>query len=385
MGKTDRQTLRITRITLDNWRNFTTVDVALAGRVFLVGPNASGKSNFLDAIRFLRDIVVEGGLSKAVEKRVSISSIRCLAARQHPDVGVTVTLGTDGAPDLWRYALKFSQDERKRPMVKSEIIAHEGRILLKRPVEEDGRDPEQLTQTHLEQVKVNERFRDIVVFLKEVRYLHIVPQLVREPDRSVGKRNDPFGGDFLERLASTTEKKQKARLERIREALEVAVPQLMELELYRDHRGTPHLRGRYRHWRPRGAWQSEESFSDGTLRLLGLLWAILNGSGPLLLEEPELSLHADVVRHIPQMFARMQRRTGRQVVVSTHSADLLRDEGIGMNEVLLLTPTENGTVVRATEDIKEVKAIVESGLSLAEAVIPQTRPPRVEQISLFGD
>ena len=139
-------------------------------------------------------------------------------------------------------------------------------------------------------------------FFTSIRYLHIVPQLVREPDRSVGRRNDPFGGDFLEQIARTPEKTQKARLHRILEALRVAVPQLKELELWRDVRGTPHLRGKYEHWRPQGAWQTEEQFSDGTLRLMGLLWAVLDGSGPLLLEEPELSLHPEVVRFIPQMF-----------------------------------------------------------------------------------
>jgi hypothetical protein len=78
-----------------------------------------------------------------------------------------------------------------------------------------------------------------------------------------------------------------------------------------------------------------------TLRLLGLLWVVLDGVGPLLLEEPELSLHPEVVRFIPQMFARMQRRSGRQVMVSTHSTDLLRDEGIGLDEVLLLLPARS--------------------------------------------
>ena len=92
-----------------------------------------------------------------------------------------------------------------------------------------------------------------------------------------------------------------------------------------------------------GRWQTEDQFSDGTLRLLGLLWAILEGGGPLLLEEPELSLHPEVVRFLPQMFARMQRRSGRQMIVSTlDSVELLRDEGIGLDEVLLLTPSPKG-------------------------------------------
>jgi len=164
----------------------------------------------------------------------------------------------------------------------------------------------------------------------------------------------------------------------------VVVPQLKELELWRDARGTPHLRGKYEHWRPQGAWQSEEQFSDGTLRLMGLLWAALDSSGPLLLEEPELSLHPEVVRFIPQMFARIQRRSGRQVFISTHSPDLLRDDGIGLDEVLLLQPATNGTAVGAASQFEELRALLEGGLSLAEAVIPQTRPEKVPQLALFG-
>ena len=75
--------LRFTRVKLGNWRNFVDVDVPLQRRAFLVGPNASGKSNLLDALRFLREIViVGGGFQKAVETRGGVCKLRCLAARR---------------------------------------------------------------------------------------------------------------------------------------------------------------------------------------------------------------------------------------------------------------------------------------------------------------
>ncbi len=234
-------------------------------------------------------------------------------------------------------------------------------------------------------MSLNRTFRDLAGFFQSVRYLHIVPQLVREPDRSVGRSNDPFGGDFLEQLAKTQKKTRSARLRRIREALRVAVPQLSDIELWRDERGTPHLRGKYEHWRPQGAWQTEEQFSDGTLRLIGLLWAAVEGGGPLLLEEPELSLHPEIVRFLPQMFARTQRRTGRQIVLSTHSTDLLHDEGIGLDEVLLLQPSPEGTTVRRADEFDDVRRLLEGGLTPAEAVIPKTRPSNPEQLALFAE
>jgi len=377
--------LHVVHLGLENWRNFQKVDVDLQRRAFLVGPNASGKSNLLDVFRFLHDLVsVGGGFQEAIRKRGGVSRLRCLAARRYPDVVVRVTLGTDGAAPEWSYELHFTQDNRQRPTVTQERVTDRGSEVLVRPNVADNKDPERLTQTYLEQVNVNQEFRAVSEFLSTIRYLHIVPQLVRDPDRSVGRQNDPYGGDFLEQIASTPEKTQRARLNRIQSALRIAVPQLSELELSRDVRGTPHLRGRYGHWRPQGAWQSEDQFSDGTLRLMGLLWAALDGTGPLLLEEPELSLHSEVIRYLPQMFSRLQHRSGRQVLVSTHSSDLLRDEGIGLDEVLLLRPGPEGTNVHPAGSLREVKVLVDSGISLADAILPHTRPENAAQLSFFG-
>lgn len=46
MRQSKRETFRFTHIYLENWRNFAKVDLDLQNRAFLVGLNASGKSNF---------------------------------------------------------------------------------------------------------------------------------------------------------------------------------------------------------------------------------------------------------------------------------------------------------------------------------------------------
>lgn len=375
---------RFTHLYLENWRNFTKVDVDLQGRAFLVGPNAAGKSNLLDVFRFLRDVVaVGGGFQEAVRKRGGVSRLRSLAARRYPDVVIRVSVGRDGEASGWKYELRLTQDNQRRPMVAREVVIRDGKAILDRPDDQDKADRERLTQTFLEQVNVNRDYRELVELFGSIRYLHVVPQLVREPDRSVGRRDDPYGGDFLEQVARTPERTQKSRLARITGALHFAVPQLRELELTRDERGTPHLRGRYEHWRAQGAWHGEDQFSDGTLRLLGLLWAVLDGSGPLLLEEPELSLHSGVVQYLPQMLARVQRRTGRQILMSTHSPDILRDDGIGLDEVLILTPGGEGTAVQPAAAFEQIVDLLEGGLSLDEAVLPRTRPNDLTQLALF--
>lgn len=371
-------------IQLENWRNFKRVHASLTPRVFLVGPNASGKSNFLDVFRFLQEIAkVGGGFQNAVSSRGGVSKLRSYAARRYPDVSIDVSLETNST--VWRYVIAFTQDNQSRPVLTREEVWKGRSLLLKRPDPEDEADPIRMTATALEQVNVNKPFREVVKFLASARYLHIVPQLVRDPDRSVGRQADPYGGDFLEQLAKTQPRVLSSRLAKIRDALKVAVPQLRDLQLKKDEKGTPHLLSLYEHWRPNAGWQNESQLSDGTLRLMGLLWALLDDSGPLLLEEPELSLHPEVVRYIPQMISRLVTKKPRQVLLSTHSPSLLEDDGIGPEEVLLLVPSKEGTEIQLGKDDAQIHALLEGGATMAEAVLPRTRPSQVQQLTFFGE
>ena len=126
----NRRTYRFTGLLLENWRNFVSADVELQRRAFLVGPNASGKSNLLDAFRFLYDIAtVGGGFQEAVRKRGGVSGIRALAARRYSDVGISVTVGNDEEAARWEYKLRFAQDNIRRPFIKEETVRHNGEVL----------------------------------------------------------------------------------------------------------------------------------------------------------------------------------------------------------------------------------------------------------------
>jgi predicted ATPase len=184
------------------------------------------------------------------------------------------------------------------------------------------------------------------------------------------------------RLADHSIKKRDSRLRKISAALKLIVPQLSGLLFETDRRGKHHLKAKYDHWRKEGAWQGELQFSDGTLRLIGLFWNLLEGEGPLLLEEPELSVHPKIVRKIPQMLARLQLQAERQVLMSTHSADLLNDPGIGLDEVLLLIPGSEGTKVMPANRHQQIRTLLEGGLSLSDAVVPYTEPPDADTLPI---
>lgn len=271
----------ITRLRLKNWRNFRDVEVSLGPRGYVIGANASGKSNLLDAFRFLRTIAQSegGGLQKAVKERGGLSKLRSL--------------------------LKHSDEIS-------------GRIV----------------------------------------------------------ENDPFGQGLLQRIARTPEKTRKSRLRRIQQALVIAVPQFSELEFEQDETtGAPHLKANFKHWRVHGSWQREDQFSDGTLRLIGFLWALQEGEGLLLLEEPELSLNDAIVEHLPLMVDRVlkDRKKGpflRQVLSTTHSQTLIANV-VDPTSVLILEPGSNGTTIRIAD--AEEQSAMENGLNPAEVLLGDRR------------
>lgn len=219
--------MRITRLKLSNWRNFKEAEVRLEQRAFFVGPNAAGKSNLLDALRFVRDLVaVGGGLQEAIRLRGGIGELRSFMATRNPNLLVEVDLGDDAEEAVWTYTLEFrAQDKTRNPIVVREVVKHLGKIKLNRPDSLDDADTARLAQTALEQVNANKDFRDVAQFFASIRYLHVVPQIVREPGRSSGM-DDPFGGDLIERINATPRKTRDARLKRMEEALRIAVPSL---------------------------------------------------------------------------------------------------------------------------------------------------------------
>ena len=379
----------VSELSIKNWRNFQHLDVKLRDRLFIVGANASGKSNLLDLFRFLRDVAATegGGLQKAVKDRGGVSKLRSLAARRDPSISIHVALADSAdEPPVWRYELGIKQEPRgnRRVLVTHERVWHGTDRKLDRPDDNDRADPARLSQTFLEQINTNQPFREVAQFFEGTTYLHLVPQLLRYADLIQGRtlERDPFGQGFLSRIARTPEATRRRRLARIEEALKIAVPQLEQLQFVRDEAtGQPHLQALYSHWRPNAGLQQEDQFSDGSLRLIGFLWSLLEGDSLLLLEEPELSLNSGIVSQLAPIIHRMQRTQRRQVLISTHSEALLADSGIDGREVLILTPASEGTEAQLASDIDDLHRLLIDGFSVGELVLDRTRPANIDRIA----
>lgn len=379
----------ISRVKLRNWRNFREGEASFRDVSYVLGPNASGKSNFLDVFRFIRDIAKPsgGGLQKAVNDRGGLAKLRCLHARTKPEVTIEIEVSenADSLNPVWEYHLTFNTEGKgaHRLLVTRESVIHTDenglkRTVLSRPDKDDEADTDRLTQTALEQIQANGQFRDLADILARTTYLHVVPQLLKFADQIGGRRleDDPFGQGFMERIARTPDRVRKGRLSRIEKALKQIIPHMENLEFIKDEiSGRPHLEVKYKHHRPRGARQREDQFSDGTLRLIALFWLLQDGDALLLLEEPELSLNEEIIEQLPRIFETVQRsaKRRRQIIVTTHSQSLLNNAGIDARSLIVLTPSLEGTTIGEATDLE--KEAMRAGLTPAETVLPRARRP----------
>ena len=350
--------MKITHISANNWRNFKTIDFNLERRLFIVGPNAAGKSNLLDLFRFLGDVAAPGGgLASAISSRGGLSKVRSLFSRNFRKGRLIIDVDLVDGDTSWRYRLSIKGESGglNRPIVDEELVEKNGITILRRPDSVDNSDKERLTQTHLEQIAANQDFREIADYFSKVQYFHLVPQIIRDPGR----------------INATPKRTRDAWMRRMQRALQAAVPEFESLEIEVDPSGTPHLKAGYRNWRSTPSTQYETDFSDGTLRLIGLLWTIIkapSNAGVLLLEEPELSLNSAIVKVLPSMFAMAQRSNDLQIVLSTHAPELLDEEGINPKEILVLQVTDDGTTANLLSSISNAIEDIEIGLPVSDAI-----------------
>ncbi|MBX9782333.1 MAG: AAA family ATPase [Chitinophagaceae bacterium] len=386
--------MRISDIKLVNWKNFKKAEVAMQYRVFIAGPNASGKSNFLDAIRFLSDIVRQGGsLQEAVELRDGVSKIRCVAARKNSDITIGVIVNNNDDKPEWKYELTFNQTgggfADLRAVLKKEYLKNllSDEVFIDRP---NGKNESeyQLGFTYIEQASINERFKTFVEFIGEISYLHLIPQLVRDPKSflKTTKGEDYYGRNFLERVQTLNKKTSDAYINRIARSLKYALPNLEKLEFVPDEMGVPHFEATFKQWRSQGVKHQEKQFSDGTLRFIGLFWALQDGTKPILLEEPELSLHSAIIMRLPDVIYKLQKKKNgrRQVIVTTHSHEILNNSGISAEEVLLIsTDGEEGSKIISSVKLPEVRSYLQAGNTIGDLIISRTAPKNINQLTLF--
>ena len=395
----------ITRVVLKNYKSIAACDVRLGPLTFLVGRNGSGKSNFLDALRFVAD-ALNLSLDHAVRDRGGINDV-CRRSRGHPNhfsIRLEFTLPEDFTG---HYAFQI----KKRSPGGYEVRTEECSVQNKRcqtPEEYFRIDNGSVTDTsvkvapaaatdrlYLVNASGLSEFRPVYDALSRMGFYNLNPDKIRD-------HQDPDHGDLLLRdgsnLTSVFSRLSPTVKQDIEEYLELVTSDLREVNVetfgsklalaFRQKVTGNRYQGRF----------YANNMSDGTLRALGILVALLQGESDtqkrvLLvgIEEPETALHPAAAGVLLDGLREAAHRT--QVIVTSHSPDLLEDKHLDVDSILAVEAYDGNTVIAPVDEIS--RSVVRDKLfTIGELLridqlqpdpnqIPLVNRAKVEQLDLF--
>lgn len=393
----------LTRVALRNYKSIAACDVSPANLCFLVGPNGSGKSNFLDALCFVRDSL-RHSIDHALRDRGGINDVRRRSGGHPTHFGIRVEVDLEeshghyafevGAKRPGGYEVKREEclvvprnggDPDHYRVEKGEVRKSS---LLIGPVAASDR-------LYLVNVSGHESFRRVYEALSTTGFYSLNPQEMRQPQPpdpgDLLKRNGSNIASVLTNLSARSPDAQR----RIQDYLAAVVPGIDSvsrkmagpretLEFRQEVRGAKH------------PWKFEaNNMSDGTLRALGILVAVFQGAGngrgmPGLvgIEEPEVALHPAAAGVLIDSLRDAAEQI--QILVTSHSPDLLDDEDIPADSILAVRAEHGesriGPLDQAGRSVLKDRLFTAGELLRIDQLDPDPArsSPKPGQIRLFG-
>jgi predicted ATPase len=362
----------ITRLTISNYRSIgEQVELSLGPLTALVGPNGSGKSNLVDALRFLAE-TMRIGLEASIAKRQGIAALRRWSSGRPFDITLSVTIkeqdetfgsyliNLDTTKDAYRVEREYARCAAPPPPdfeVGPILGSSSAKLVIRRRRQRQRRvkavlggsarlgDPPWEFEVHegkwisgpsdlrpevdplglaLPLIAADYRFRPLAEAIRNIAIYSIFPDTLRRPQTyDPTHPMDEHGANWCSILKDA---RRDGWIGELRAALgqitgdidDIKVTSVGGFLITEFRHGEVNQKGKTRE-----RWFSSAQESDGTLRMAGIITALLQ-EPPLTLigiEEPELTVHPGALPLLYDFLVQASKRS--QVLITTHSPDLL--------------------------------------------------------------
>ncbi len=359
------------RVQIRNYKSIAFCDVTLEPLTILVGRNATGKSNFLDALGFLRDVVVKG-VREAVHLHGGRDAVLCRSATEpkvrieietfndaedkansrSATLALEIELTSNGSAKLTDERLQVTNNDGQR-IAGIEYLNGEVRWEIANntvmTTEWSG------DRSFLSSAGYTPGFAVLYFALSNVLFYNFNPDLMRLPQLlTSGEFLKPDGSNLASVYNSTlaadpaAAKRAGRYLNAVARSVEFvhALPaggyEIMEFDTsgnVDDWNGPLRKADRF----------PAASMSDGTLRAFAAVMAAFQTIAPygspslVAIEEPETALHPAAMRALVAAFDEATLRT--QILITTHSPDLLDAEDVKPANVRVVEMVDGHTVI----------------------------------------
>ena len=372
----------IKRVILKNYKSIAACDVQLQPLTFLVGRNGSGKSNFLDALRFVAD-ALNTSLDHAVRARGGIRDVcgRSYTDRHPPDSrhlfekkefkirlkfalpdGSTGYYAIEIKTSLSKYVVKTEECKyRNEKLTPSDIYF---KVVNGNVTDTSVKVAPAAAKDRLYLVNASglPEFRPVYDAFSRMGFYNLNPDIIRD-------LQDPEIGDMLmqdgRNLTSVFNQIPSEVKKDIQEYLQVIVPDVQSVRI-KNLGAKETLEFEQYVAEDKRPWRFlANNMSDGTLRALGILVALFQGDQDaqkrvslIGIEEPEIALHPGAVAVLLDGLRDAAYRT--QVIITTHSPELLDDKHLDVNSILAVEAHDGNTEIAPVDDAS--KSVVQDRL-----------------------
>ena len=395
----------ITELQLENWKSYEKASLHIDPLSVLVGTNASGKSNALDALLLLNRLASGAMLTSALKGEGTQAPVRGgveWAARQPGSVfALGVVCRADELTDyeyrlegkisenrcdlhseqLTRVKYRPSKDGKRKSvagnikLLRTDACLENSPTIIARLYNEKQGTPRQLSRTHavlfqLVGHKLRQEIQDgvteVISTIRDIFILDPIPSHMRKFS-PLADRLESDAWNIAGVLAALPTEKQKE----IEDVLTKYASQLPERDIRRVYAETV---GKFNsdamlyceeHWLDQGAPPTVDArgMSDGTLRFLAILTALLTRpkASLLVIEEVDNGLHPSRARLLLDMLRAVGTQRGVYVLVTTHNPALLDAMGTDMVPFITVAnrdPSTGHSVLTLLEDIEQLPKLL---------------------------
>ncbi|MCC6552750.1 MAG: AAA family ATPase [Polyangiaceae bacterium] len=371
--------MKLIRLEATSYRSLKTVEMTFEPLNVLIGTNASGKSNILDALRLLSEGMRAKDFAESVAERGGIIHL-AWKGEEADQIRLVTRYEHEGRRYEWtvrfrRLSAGFAAAERVQELHDGSppsllLDATSGKVEWWSTQAKDNKVKLALgpTACALAAACADESFpgRAVGEFLQRWGFFDPSPPLLRRASNaSDAERLDPYGRNLAARLYALQEAPEgSAAFKRIVTATRrvLGVPDEIKLRLS-EFDGRVYF------------MQSESGLaynvhqigaSSGTLRMLALMTALFGETNTSLvgIEEPENHVHPAALKAFAEYLRDASERA--QIVVTTHSP-LLLDCLSRPREVAIVRRTPDGTKIEREKNPEAVdEALEASGFGLGE-------------------
>ncbi|MGH3679103.1 MAG: AAA family ATPase [Natronosporangium sp.] len=360
----------VRRVRVRNFRSIADCDISLGPLTVLLGFNASGKTNFLDVLRFVADALASSP-QRAVERRGGLEALlhRSPAGTAESfeiwldlglrlpgvenDIAATYGFEIGRYPDtqtpflVLREAgeIQLSDGPLQLPL---DVTRHSARLRLPASTVDDE-SPQAALETAL----------------RAMRFYELDSTVLRALDeQGTGKASLGSAGEHLGRVLGDLARDDRLGKERLDAYLSALVPGALGVDERREGRYST-VQARFQAGDGEGVEVFlREELSEGTLRAAGVLAALFQppvsaGRVPLVaIEEPETALHPAGVGALYEALDDTSAHT--QVIVTSQSSDLLDNEHVRLDHLRVVANMDGVTQIGEVDAAG--RAVVDKGL-----------------------